>query len=120
MPGTDAANRPETADRSPDVPGPRMVTPGCLPLHEGAENGKVARVGGGIIAIRGAADVGKVRLVHELGRGDAAPAERVAASRRLACSGVQTPCESRVPALMANDVTIGASTAREKSTTSCH
>jgi len=48
------------------------------------------------------------------------PSDRVYATKRRACSGLQTPVLSRVPMLMANEVTIWASTAFAKSTTPLH
>src|SRR6185437_16762859 len=48
------------------------------------------------------------------------PAALVKSIKRRACSSVQTPVLSRVPPPVANDVTIFASTAREKSTTLFH
>ena len=81
---------------------------------------EVAAVGGGVVAGRRATHDGEVRLVHELGRGDAA-ADRAGVidqPRRL----LGRPDAGGVtrPAPVAKEVTISAFTACAKSTTPFH
>src|SRR3978361_594717 len=89
------------------------------------EDLEVTSVSGRIIAGWCAAHRSEVRLVHELCGCDSASYRagvggKAGGRGRCPTPAAQTPVASRVPGLMANDVTICAPTACDKSTTPCH
>ena len=57
---------------SPTVPGPRISVLSVALVQERAENCKIPRISGGVVAGWCAAHLGKVRFVHEFSGCDAA------------------------------------------------
>jgi hypothetical protein len=92
----------------------------CRLLRKRAKALEVAPVRGGAVTFRRSAIAANVGSFMNSAAPTLPPVALVKSIKRRACSSVHAPALPRVPTPVANDVTIVASTAREKSTTPFH